>query len=133
MNAIFVEQEEIFDIVSINDKVPDVESLNRHHMVPHPRSPAVEPALKCSASEQDPGSGWTALHFACLRGNVQIVKELLKFDADVGALDSPYCQVSFFFFLRLYLQRAYNTWSFLSLGSSALHFQIKDCVGGVGW
>ena len=44
------------------------------------------------ARTQDPGSGWTALHFACLRGNVQIVKELLKFDADVMALDSPYCQ-----------------------------------------
>ncbi len=43
-------------------------------------------------NDRDPGSGWTALHFACLRGNVQIVKELLKFDADVGVLDSPYCQ-----------------------------------------
>ena len=43
-------------------------------------------------NDKDPGSGWTALHFACLRGNVQIVKELLKFSADVHALDSPYCQ-----------------------------------------
>ena len=36
---------------------------------------------------QDPGSGWTALHFACLRGNVEIVKELLKFNADVNTKD----------------------------------------------
>jgi hypothetical protein len=52
------------------------------------------------ATLQDPETGWTALHYACLRGNEEIVKELLKVKADVGALDSPYCQVAFTF-LRL--------------------------------
>eukprot|EP00290_Baffinella_frigidus_P002643 CAMPEP_0180181160 /NCGR_PEP_ID=MMETSP0986-20121125/39978_1 /TAXON_ID=697907 /ORGANISM="non described non described, Strain CCMP2293" /LENGTH=192 /DNA_ID=CAMNT_0022134431 /DNA_START=109 /DNA_END=683 /DNA_ORIENTATION=- len=41
---------------------------------------------------RDPSSGWTALHYAALRGDVQVIRLLLDASCDVSITDSPYEQ-----------------------------------------
>jgi ankyrin repeat protein len=41
---------------------------------------------------RDPGSGWTALHFAALRGDPQVIRRLVDAGCNVSAQDSPYEQ-----------------------------------------
>ena len=106
-------QSEVLEIIGINDKVTIEFCFAAYKGTSYqPPCRRFYPATRKShraramlvlmvwATLQDPETGWTALHYACLRGNEEIVKELLKVKADVGALDSPYCQVAFTF-LRL--------------------------------